>query len=73
MRNPKRIDVIIEELRSLWKTNSDLRFCQMFMNIVNSPDPFYMEDDYFLKCIKDYKEYMEDIMKKETEKHKHVK
>lgn len=69
MRNPKRIDVVIEELRSLWKSIPDYRFAQLFMNLVETPDPFYMEDEYLIKRIREYKKYIENLKQEELRKH----
>jgi hypothetical protein len=69
MRNPKRIDIVIEELRNLWKTIPDFRFAQLFMNLVETPDPFYMEDEFLLKRIREYKEHIERIKLEEIKKH----
>lgn len=46
MRNPARIDEIIELLREWWKTNPDHRLCQLVSNL-QGPGPqdvFYLED-----------------------------
>lgn len=51
MRDPKRIDEILNELREVWTSNPDLRLCQLIVNVVNpkqsSPEVFYIEDDEF--------------------------
>lgn len=49
MRDPKRIPVILEELRKYWEANPDLRLGQIIHNIIchefGSPATFYAEDD----------------------------
>lgn len=49
MRNPERIDPIIENLRALWKDVPDVRLGQLLINVIalcpGNPDPFYVEDD----------------------------
>lgn len=51
MRDPKRIDEILNELREVWTTCPDLRLCQLIVNVVNpkepTPEVFYVEDDEF--------------------------
>lgn len=49
MRDSKRNDRIIEELRTLWKDSPDMRFCQLVFVITRSHagDPVYIEDDLF--------------------------
>lgn len=51
MRDPKRIDEILNELREFWTANPDLRLGQLVVNVVNpkvpSPEVFYVEDEEF--------------------------
>ena len=55
MRDPKRIDKIINKLRDLWKTYPDLRLGQLIVNLTpNGKDPFYIEDEDLEKEIEDY-------------------
>lgn len=54
MRDPQRIDRIINKLRKYWKTYPDLRLCQMIFNVATQlseemGDMFYVEDDEFEK------------------------
>ena len=44
MRDPERIDYILEILRRAWKTVPDYRLCQLIVNLFGE-DPFYVEDD----------------------------
>ncbi|HEY5561949.1 MAG TPA: hypothetical protein VIK72_09400 [Clostridiaceae bacterium] len=56
MRDPKRIDEIIEELRICWKKYPDLRFGQLVYCLNQSNyngDIFNPEDDKWLKWIKE--------------------
>ena len=57
MRDPKRIDAYIEQLRAAWKTFPDWRFGQLLSNVVGaimtrlrSGDVFYIEDEEFFKA-----------------------
>jgi len=34
MRDPDRIDLVIEELREVWKQNPDMRLTQLIQNVV---------------------------------------
>lgn len=52
MRDPQRIDRILDEVRSLWKANPDWRLSQLLVNCIQSsdqefhaPNVFYYEDD----------------------------
>jgi uncharacterized protein YihD (DUF1040 family) len=56
MRDPKRIDKIINKLRAVWKTNPDLRLGQLIHNIAhdavgNGVDIFFVEDDLMEKAL----------------------
>lgn len=58
MRNPDRIDPMIEQLRSIWKAHPDWRLGQLIANGVRAEtgqmncDPFYIEDEDLLKGLK---------------------
>ena len=55
MRDPNRIDMIIEAVRNEWKKVPDWRLGQLISNIsraAGQPDPFFMEDDRLIKVIK---------------------
>lgn len=49
MRDPARIDRILEKLGREWKKYPDLRLGQLYENLRiiygGPPDPFYWEDD----------------------------
>lgn len=52
MRNPNRIDPMIEQLREFWHKNPDWRLAQLVCNAAREGtdqpalnDPFYVEDD----------------------------
>ena len=50
MRDPERIDVIIEKLRAVWKKNPDLRITQLLWALARSNYTFfYVEDDFVEK------------------------
>lgn len=52
MRDPNRIDIVLEELRKKWKANPDWRLCQLIVNATDRKDPFYVEDDVLLTNLK---------------------
>jgi uncharacterized protein YihD (DUF1040 family) len=64
MRNPNRIEPLLEELEILWKENPDLRFGQLVyatsQEIGYSIDIFYPEDGYWLNAIKKLKKKSEE-------------
>jgi len=61
VRDPKRINRILERIREIWVANPDLRLTQLIMNTLNmNQDPYYVEDDKLEKCLNEYqKEYKE--------------
>ena len=44
MRDPKRIDAVIEQLRTVWKCAPELRLGQMLLNVFSEPNLYYVED-----------------------------
>ncbi len=57
MRDPARIDLILEEVRRIWKKHPDLRLIQVFRYIESlnegPMDSFYVEDVEWEKLLKD--------------------
>ncbi len=57
MRDPKRIDIVLDELRDYWHSHPDYRLGQIVVNIVGRSgyrersDIFLMEDDVFLEWL----------------------
>ena len=55
MRDPKRMDWFLSELKKEWEKVPDWRFGQLIFNLLSEiGDPFYLEEDEFLQKIKDY-------------------
>jgi len=54
MRNPARIPKVLKVIKEEWSKVPDWRFGQWFFNMVISHigDPFFIEDDDFIKLIK---------------------
>ena len=50
MRDPNRIDSVIEKLRALWKTQPDMRLGQLLVNVIRPSQPcpqiFGVEDTF---------------------------
>ena len=57
MRDPTRIEVLLELLHQYWKQNPDLRLGQIINNLSSSKrmsvDPFYVEDDLIIHTLKE--------------------
>jgi uncharacterized protein YihD (DUF1040 family) len=64
MRDPKRIEGVLNELRSIWYTYPDLRLGQLLINIADEPGYkddgarishiFHLEDDKFLERLREF-------------------
>ena len=57
MRNPDRIKLFMHELADIWeKECPDWRFGQLLMNILAEfeIDPFFIEDDKFMKEVQKF-------------------
>lgn len=67
MRDPERIDVIIDALKKVWKKHPDLRFYQLIENITGmDPDAlgksqFMVEDDVFLRRLSIFEKWMDEM------------
>ena len=51
MRDPKRIDTMLQVLEYYWKQNPDMRLGQLIGNIARDPELYYMEDDKLMRRI----------------------
>jgi hypothetical protein len=62
LRNPDRIDVILEQFRQEWKKYPDLRFTQLVANMtgLQNSEFYYIEDDSFQWLMDKYKEDREN-------------
>ena len=55
MRDPNRIDQVIEAVKTEWKQAPDWRLGQLIVNISRAAgcsDPFFLEDDKLLEILK---------------------
>ncbi len=53
MRDPNRINKVIEYLRALWQSNPDMRLMQLLCNAVgDGPFIYYLEDDKLMEALK---------------------
>lgn len=56
MRDINRIDKILDEIKKIWKQYPDLRFCQLIENFASGRMLYYIEDEDFIKMLKEYYE-----------------
>lgn len=55
MRDPARIERILELVRKVWYDGPDLRLTQIIMNVLSmNSDPYYVEDDKLEDALKAY-------------------
>lgn len=55
MRDPNRIPIMLDELKTLWEKHSDWRLGQLIVNLSRASDiedPFFVQDDRLLNTIK---------------------
>lgn len=53
MRDPKRIERMIELVKRIWEKNPDLRLCQLIGNCFELGDNYYKEDGELEKRLKE--------------------
>lgn len=67
MRDPKRIDVILQEIGAIWHKYPDMRLGQLIGNVLEGPSLYYVEDDSLVKALKDMYESAEEPVKFDDE------
>ena len=63
MRDPKRIDVILQEISAIWHKYPDMRLGQLIGNVLEGPSLYYVEDDSLVKALKDVYEGAKEVVK----------
>lgn len=53
--DPSRIKPIIDLLQKQWEEHPQMRLGQLIVNITDSTDPFYVEDDTMERRMKELK------------------
>ncbi len=53
MRDPDRIDEVLDSLQWLWIKHPDMRLCQLLTWVTNNKDTFNLEDDKLLELIEE--------------------
>ena len=67
MRDPKRIDVILQEIGAIWRKYPDMRLGQLIGNVLEGPSLYYVEDSSLVKALKDMYEGAEEPVKFDDE------
>ena len=60
MRDPKRIDIILQEISAIWHKYPDMRLGQLIGNVLEGPSLYYVEDNSLVKALKDVYEDAEE-------------
>ena len=53
MRDPKRIEKVLGQIRQIWETCPDLRLGQLLLNVASDPLLYNIEDDELIKRLQD--------------------
>lgn len=53
MRDPKRIEEVLQQVRTYWYQNPDLRLGQILTILSRNTDVFYLEDAELIKRLKE--------------------
>ena len=57
MRDPNRIEPLLQLIREVWYKSPDLRLTQLIMNALKTNhDPYYIEDERLEQALQEYKE-----------------
>lgn len=52
MRDPKRIEVVLQEISNIWHKYPDMRLGQLIGNVLEGPSLYYVEDDGLVNALK---------------------
>lgn len=56
MRDPNRIDIVLDAIKTVWKENPDMRLIQLLGTLCQGrTDPFYLEDSQLLLRLEEFK------------------
>ena len=66
MRDPERIDVVLEVIRFYWKQDPDLRLMQLLYNAAKLQNPsqndfFYLEDEALIEALAEMRTKIEEL------------
>ena len=61
MRNPERINKLLDLVKKIWFKNPDLRLLQLLIDAlpIENRDPYYIEDDLLVDFLEDF--YSKDL------------
>ena len=67
MRDPTRIDRILDSLRDIWKKNPDLRLGQLICNVVSESIIYFVEDEAMIEAVEKYYKNFEEERNKDVD------
>jgi len=59
MRDPNRIPEVLDLIKQLWEKYPDWRLGQLIVNVSDTNDVFYVEDDRVVKGLRNYLKLVE--------------
>lgn len=69
MRDPNRIDLILEKVKKIWKQHPDLRLAQLLINVASPNTLYYIEDEQYVNALSQlYKVDLSDVKVEEVKK-----
>ena len=63
MRDPRRIDGILQEISNIWHKYPDMRLGQLIGNVLEGPALYYVEDSGLVAALKDTYDGAEEKVK----------
>lgn len=63
MRDPKRIEVVLQEISNIWHKYPDMRLGQLIGNVLEGPSLYYVEDQGLVNALKDAYEGAHETVK----------
>jgi len=54
MRDPNRIEIVLDQIKYIWKEVPDLRLGQLILNVLQDPALYYVEDDQLVDYLKKF-------------------
>ncbi|MCR4562305.1 MAG: DUF1040 family protein [Bacilli bacterium] len=54
MRDPNRIEKVLDEIKNIWQKCPDLRLGQLLLNVARDPELYYLEDDAIIEKLKTF-------------------
>ena len=67
MRDPKRIDRILQEISNIWHKYPDIRLGQLIGNVLEGTALYYVEDDGLVQALKDMYNHEEEPVNFDTD------